>query len=213
MYANWNRKEEDIQWIFRNWGSFAGIFKEKRGVFEFSDNIQQPTPPKIVELTEILNNELKSKIWIKNVIGDAFKYLSEGEFNTLVKSMLEFEKDSRNSIRNAGEILEDFLRILAKIRNIDMSKRNGIFEIAEELRKNKVIASKHVGILKGLQIFLDRDIFNGLSAFRNMSHHGIDKKEEKKWELSSELALTYIIQVILCIKSLYFYSIKNKLIF
>jgi len=207
------RREGDILWTFRNWGIFGGIFKEKRGALEFSEAIQRPVPSKIIRLTEILNDELKAKIWIKNTIGKAESFLSSEEFNSLVRAMMEFEKDPRGSVRHAGEALEDFLRKIAEYRNIDVTKKKGISEIAEGLRKNRVVASKHIGILKGLEVFLDRDIFDGFSAFRNMAYHGIDKDEGKRWELSSELALTYVIQVILCIKSLYYYGIEKKLNF
>jgi len=207
------RKTEDILWTFSNWGKFAKIFKDKKGVLEFLDEIKKPVPSKIVELKDVLNDQLKARIWVKKILGNAVKLLSDKEFDSLVSSMLLFEENPRESIKLAGEVLEDFLRTVAKTCNVDVSKKNGIEEIAVELRRHKIIASKHTGILRGLQVFLDRKIFSSLSAFRNMAHHGKDKYEDRRWELSSELALSYVIQVILCIKSLYSYVIEKQLKF
>lgn len=210
---NIDRNEKDIMWCFKNWGVFSKIFRNKKGSIEFLEKIGDPIPSKIKELSKMLDNELKIKIWIKNVIENGFSLLSSTDFQNLIDSMLNFDKKPRESIKKSGEVLEDFLRKIAKNRRIDVKNKNGISQIAEELRKYKIIANKHIGILKGMQVFLDRDIFNGLSAFRNISTHGIDKEEGKRWELSSELSLIYNIQVILCIKSLYYYCVENQLKF
>lgn len=210
---NWGKREEDIIWIFKNWGTFAGIFQKKKGKFEFRQTIKTPEINDTKEILNELDDELKAKIWIKNRVGNAFNILSNSDYKNLTKSILKIQSEPRESIKNAGEVLEDFLRKIATKRNIDVSNKNGISQISIELRNHKIIASKHVGILKGLQVFLDRRIFDGLSAFRNMSTHGIDKLESKRWELSSELALTYVIQVVLCIKSIFFYCFEQKLTF
>ncbi len=205
------RKSEDVIRTFRNWGSFAGIFKGKN--FELSEYIKSLKPSIIEDLFDSLNNEIKAKIWIKKILGAAENYLSNEEYESLLRSILNIVKDPREAVQSAGEALEDFLRKLAHDKEIDVSRKNGIYQIAEELRKNNVLASKHVPILKGLQVFLDRDVFEGLAAFRNIAHHGKDKEEMKKWELSEELALSYVIQVLLCIKSLYYYAIESQLKF
>lgn len=210
---NIERNEKDILWSLKNWGVFSKIFKNKKGNIEFREKIRKPIPNKIEELSKMLDNELKIKIWIKNIIENGFSLLSNIDFQNLIDSMINFETKPRESIKKSGEVLEDFLRKIAKNRKIDVKNKNGISQIAEELRKHKIIANKHIGILKGMQVFLDRDIFDGLSAFRNIGTHGIDKEEGKRWELSSELSLVYIIQVILCIKSLHYYCIENQLKF
>ena len=208
---NIERKEQDILWVFQKWGVYVGIFRDNS--FEFVDEVKQMEPSTITKLISDINNELKAQIWIEKVLGNAKKYISNEEYNTLTNSILNIHKNPRNAVNSAGVVLEDVLRKIAKDQGVDVSNKNGISQIAEELRKNKILASKHVPILKGLQVFLDRDIFEGLSAFRNMAHHGKDKKEMKKWELSEELALSYIIQVVLCIKSLYYYVKEKQLTF
>jgi len=208
---NVERKAEDILWVFKKWGIFADIFIND--TFELADKLKNSKPSRISELLSQMDNELKAKLWLEKVLGDARNYTTNEEFNSFIEAILHIQKNPRRAVQSAGEALEDCLRKIANDRGIDVSKKNGISQIAEELRKNGVIAGKHVSILKGLQVFLDRDIFDGLSAFRNIAHHGKDKKEMKKWELSEELALSYVIQVILCIKSLYYYTIKQQLTF
>ena len=205
------RNANDILWAFKNWGNFAGVFVNDS--FELIDEIKAPEPSIIKELLTDINNELKAKLWLDKVLGDAKNYLTYEDFELLTQAITNLKKDPRNSLKISGEALEDILRSIAKDRNVDVSKKNGIAQIAEEMRKNNILADKHVSILRGLQVFLDRDIFYGLSTFRNMAHHSKDKKEMKKWELSEELALSYLIQVILCIKSLCYYVIEDKLTF
>ena len=208
---NVGRKSEDILWVFKKWGNFTEIFLNDN--FELVNELKNSKPSMIIELVLQIDNELKAKLWLAKVLGDARKYISNEEYGSLTEAILHIQGDSRRSVQSAGEILEDYLRKIANDRNIDVSKKNGISQIADELRKNGVIASKHISILKGLQVFLDKDIFDGLAAFRNMAHHGKDKKEMKKWELSEELALSYVIQVVLCVKSLYYYAIEERLTF
>jgi len=182
---NWGKREKDIIWIFKNWGTFAGIFQKKQGKLEFRHAIKTSEINDINKNIIELDDELKVKIWIKNRIGNANKILSISDYKNLTKSILNIQNEPRESIKSAGEVLEDFLRKIAAKRNIDVSNKNGISQISIELRNHKILASKHIGILKGLQVFLDRRIFDGLSAFRNMSTHGIDKIESKRWELST----------------------------
>lgn len=204
------RNTEDVLWVLREWGSFAGILSEDN--YKLIDEFKALKQSSVSKLLLEVDNELRAKLYLRKILGDAIKHLTDEE-NSLIKAILNIQKDPRTSIQTAGEALEDYLREIAKIRDVDVSKQNGILQIAEALRKSGVIAGKHVQVLKGLQVFLDRDIFEEFSAFRNMAHHGKDKKEMRKWELSEELALSYIIQVLLCIKSLYYYVVEDKLVF
>jgi len=209
----WGRSEKDIIWIFKNWGEFAGIFQNTKGSLKFVKNLKKPGEKHFIKIIQDLDDGLKAKIWIKQIIGNTNGFVSNSDYINLTKSILMIQTEPRESLKNAGAVLEDFLRKIAKINNVDVSKKNGISQIASELRKNKLLAGKHIGILEGLQVFLDRRVFDNFSAFRNMATHGIDKEENKKWEFSTELALSFIIQVILCIKSIYFYFIEKKLVF
>ncbi len=207
------RNEKDILWTFSNFGRHAGIFVDKKGKLELSESIKVTAPTKLIEIIQNLDNELKARLFLKNLLGDSVKDLSAQELNDLVYAFLNFETNPEESVRKAGIVLEDFLRTLAKKRNVDVTKASGIEEIASILRKNKILASKHTNVLRGLQVFLICDIYGGFSAFRAMPSHGKDKTEEVRWELSSELALTYVIQIILAIKSLWYYTIKKQLEF
>jgi hypothetical protein len=207
------RNEKDIIFTFSNFGRYAGIFVDKKGKLELNESVKTVPPTKLVEIVQNLDNELKARLYIRKLLKDVVNDLSSQEIDDLVFSFLNFEKDPKESIRKAGIVLEDFLRTLAKKRDVDVTKAKGIEEIANILRKNGVLASKHINILRGLEALLISDIFSGFSAFRSMPSHGKDRIEEERWELSPELALTYIIQIILTIKSLWYYGIKKQLKF
>lgn len=207
------RNEKDILWAFSNFGKYAGIFVDKKGKLELRESIKVMPPTKLLGIIQNLDDELKARLFLKNLLGDSAGDLSSQETNDLVYSLLNFEMDPEESVRKAGIVLEDFLRTLAKKRNVDVKGAKGIEEIAGVLRKNHVLASKHVNILRGLEVFLVCDVYIGFSAFRAMPSHGKDRVEEERWELSSELALTYVIQTVLAIKSLWYYAIKKQLKF
>lgn len=210
---NLNRNEKDLMWILKNWGCYSGIFKNKRGKLELLNNIKVAIPNELKELFNTLNNEIKARIWVKKILEASNGFLSQNDFDNLVFAMINFNNNPRESIKRCGETLEDILRKIAYKNNINVSSKNGISQISQKLRSKRILANKHVNSLKGLEIFLDRNIFDGFSAYRNMSVHGIDKHERKRWDLSSELALTYVIQTILCIRSLYYWIFEKKLIF
>lgn len=207
------RNEKNILWTFNNFGRYAGIFTDKKGKTELSESIKVTSPKKLMEITQDLDNELKAKLFLKNLLGNSVNDLSAQESNDLVYALLNFETSPEESVRKAGIVLEDFLRTLAKKRDVDVKRAKGIEEIAGVLRKNHILASKHVNILRGLEVFLVCSVYSGFSAFRAMPSHGKDRVEEGRWELSSELALTYVIQTILAIKSLWYYAVKKQLKF
>ena len=126
-------------------------------------------------------NENLSKIPII-VIGD----LIEGAINTY--------KNPDNSLTDTGRALENYLRL--KYRNIaNLRDCNGISQISNRLHKNKLISNKHSNIIRAL------------GSIRSIGDsHGLDKEENKKWEVSKDSALLFNSLVIKIIKSIEDYT-------
>ncbi len=108
----------------------------------------------------------------------------------LCKGLSNAKLDSKAALTDTGRALENFLRITYDGK-IDMSKSNGIGQIANCLRNKKLINSKICNILISLGSI--RSIGNS---------HGIDKENKKVWEVSEESAKIYNFLTIKTIKSL-----------
>ena len=112
------------------------------------------------------------------VIGD----LIEGAVNT--------NKNPDNSLTDTGRALENYLRLNYK-NIINLKDCNGISQISNKLRKNKLISGKH------------NNIIMALGSIRSIGDsHGLDKEENKKWEVSKGSALLFNSLVIKIIRSI-----------
>ena len=95
---------------------------------------------------------------------------------------------------DTGRALENYLR-LKFYDKITLKKCNGIAQISQKLRQNRLINSKHNNILLAL------------GSIRTIGDaHGIDKEEMKKWEISKDTAMIYNTLTIKAIKSLETYK-------
>ncbi len=102
--------------------------------------------------------------------------------------------DSKTALTDTGRALENFLRIKYDSK-VDLSKCNGIGQIANCLRSKRIINSKICNVLISLGSI--RSIGNS---------HGLDKEDKKLWEVSEESAIIYNYLTVKTIKSLVNYE-------
>lgn len=204
--------------ILRTWGMYSEIFDKKGNIVE--EVLKQSATKNskyFAEAINNLNNDLTRRNFISKWLGeDAFAFIDEDIINDLTSGLKFYLHDPDKSIRDTGKSLEDFLKLIAKEKNILLvnSKNKPIKTIGtiiQKLREGKVLADHHTSVLQGLEIYLDSNLLQGLNAFRTMPSHGKNFEDNARWELSSELALLYVLQVILAIKSIYHYAIYKKL--
>jgi hypothetical protein len=169
------------------------------------------------ELLELLDDDIKCRTFLSKWLGnDAFNFIDEDIKRDLINAIKNYEKNPEQSIRYAGNALEDHLKLISKNRQIRLVNRNGrplhtIGSIMKKLFDENVIADHHYSTLRGLEVFLSYNVLEGLNAFRKMTSHGKNLNVMKRWELGYEIALVIILQLILAIRSTYYYAVKNKL--
>ncbi len=83
--------------------------------------------------------------------------------------------------------------------------------IIDKLRSEGRLANHHVNALKGLEVYTDASLFQGLNAYRDMPVHGIDPDADMRWSLSTEVAIVGTLQLLLSIRSTYHYLVNRKL--
>ena len=207
--------------ILRKWGEYALIFDSHTGNVDNS-LLKSPISNQtrfFMEVLEDLNNDLARRTFLLKWLGEeTFNFIDKDIINDLISALKYYDTDPTKSIRNAGNALEDHLKLLASFRNIQLLNQKGkslktIGSIIQKLREEKVLANHHLSTLKGLEVFLSSEVFQGLNAFRTMPSHGKTIDDNQRWELSSEIALLVVLQIILAIKSTYFYVIKQKLLY
>jgi hypothetical protein len=183
--------ENKIIQIFEDWVKFLNI------------NIKQkPIKNKTLEnIEKSINNKLLVNKFIKKEFGDYYNTISKDVLEDLSRSITNIRKEGSQSLNDAGRALEDFLRIdLAK--DIDLSKCSGLGQIANELNRCDKFPTKL------------NNIVLGLGNIRSMGKaHGVDLKIKKRWNISEASVVSYIILIILVIKSYLEYKNHKKLIF
>jgi len=203
--------------VFKRWGVFSGIFDDSGEIK--AELKESPIKQKTEFFIEAqgLNDDLRCRKFILDWVGeDSFNFIDEDIKSDLIKALKCYDSDPDSSIKHSGNALEDHIKLIAKNRGVLLNSSNGkplstIGAMVQKLREVKVLADHHTNTLKGLEVFLSADVFHGLNAFRIMPSHGKNLEAKQRWSLSSEIALIVVLELILAIKSTYYYAIKKKL--
>lgn len=205
MYGFSGRDPLFLKTVFISWGSDTGIFRPKDKGIEVNDEISRSLTK--LERNEYgLDDDMATRLYISNRLGnEAFADMSSDEIEDLVKAIKNYNNDIRGAIDGVGRAFEDFLRRMAQVVVIDVSKKHGIGEVVNALYNNMVngklenkIHSKHWNIGKAI------------GDIRNMSGHGMEAVTMERWSLSAKSAFMFIELVLSTIQSIYTYIRKSN---
>lgn len=147
-----------------------------------------------------IEEESQAILTIRNIFNKNLKALPDLVINDLKEALIQSKINPSNSLTDSGRALENYLRIKFSSL-IDLSKCNGISQIAEKLRQLKTLNNKHINIMKSI------------GSIRTMGDsHGLDKKDSKIWVISNKSALITCFLVIKIISSVDSY-LKGNLSF
>jgi hypothetical protein len=163
-----------------------------------------------------MDTELASRSFVLSFLGqENFDFLTADIKSDLTKALTLVLIRPEDSVKNMGVALEDYLKLIASSRNINLENQGKplktIGSIIDKLRQAGVLANHHVNALRGLEVYSSADLFQGLNTYRAMPVHGTDLEADMRWSLSSEIALVSILQLLLSIRSTYHYIVKQKL--
>ena len=135
-------------------------------------------------------DEATTILYIRKVFNENLSRIPNIVIGDLVEGAVNTNKNPDNSLTDTGRALENYLRLKYK-NSINLRDCNGISQISNKLRKNKLITNKHNNIIRAL------------GSIRSIGDsHGLDKEENKKWEVSKDSALLFNSLVIKIIKSI-----------
>ena len=184
---NLNISEKVIKSTFNGWIKYYDIKLEP----ELNNDL--------IILRESIKDESAAILYIRENFNDNLSRVPETVIMDLMEGVINANDHPDNSLTDTGRALENYLR-LRYGQLIGLKDSNGIIQISNKLRKNRLISNKH------------NNIINALGSIRSIGDaHGIDKEEEKTWEVSRDSALLFNSLTIKIIRSIENYINGNLL--
>ncbi|MHA1636464.1 MAG: hypothetical protein ACTSUO_06270 [Candidatus Thorarchaeota archaeon] len=220
ILREFSKKLEGERNILAKWGLYAETLVMQNGKVQVNPNIKSksivPTSPTLDNLIQSLDSEIAARTFILQFLGkNAHDFIGKDIQKDIMLAMTQAESEPEKSVQNIGRALEDHLKLIADVRSVQLINNRGnpinsIGPIISALRGRRIIAKYQRNILSGLEVFTSMDLFLGLAAWRNMPSHGRDLEANMRWSLSTEVAIVGIFQLLLSIRSTYYYVVENQ---
>ncbi len=182
------------------WGVDIGILsRNKSGTLHLVETLKEELKA-ISEALEIkLGNEFEIGLYLgKRLTAQCYEFLENPERQRLVQAFTDSEKNPEKSCEETGKAFENFLRLIAKIKGINVSNRNGIGQVAEELTKHGTIHTKH------------KNMCLAVGAVRTVSAHDRDKVSNIPWAKTPEMAHAVLSYSLSVMRSIYLWVLEGK---
>jgi len=188
-----------IRDVFLGWGVYARSLVGDPPAPDTSMGIDSP-------LATVIDPILDAGAAAEEFVSDALSprllvALDQGVRDNLILGVRRFaaREEGRSVGQPLGIALEDFLRAIAHKHGIDVSKKNGIGQVADELRAEGKITKKHLGLLQSA------------NAIRIAVEHGEDADEGRAWQITAQGLRLLISTTMLAIKSVSSYAERGDL--
>ncbi len=188
--------DKTIAKMFRNWGLKSKLIVAKNNTLTTAIGDKGFSHEYIKSLIKALDNDMTAKVFLIDILGnEIFGYLSkiDVDISSLASSLLDYEKDPKQSLKKSIDVLETFIHKYGSDNNIDVKGLNGINALVNRLFEKQLILQNH------------KNIGNGIGGLRNITGHGVDKDTQDEWDVTKQSALSGILLVPIFIKSLYLY--------
>lgn len=182
------------------WGIDVGILSyDKNSTLHLTKTLKEEL--KIISRTlEIkLGNEFEISLYLsKRLSAQCYEFLENPERQRLIQAFTESGANPEKSCDANGKAFENFLRLIAKKKSVDVSKQNGIGQVAEELARNGVIHTKH------------KNMCLAVGAVRTVSAHDRDKVSNIPWTKTPEMAHAVLNYNLSLMRSIYLWVFEGK---
>jgi hypothetical protein len=188
--------------LFISWGTATGIFSIATNGITLDDTIRTQLSV-INSLNLNLADDMAIRIYICDTLSaDLFATLTPAEVEELVDAYKKSSTDARGAIECAGRAFEDFLRRIAPIVGIDVSRKNGISEVINALFNNRDASNVNHNKIHNKQ----QNLGLAIADIRNMAGHSREARTMERWELTTHSAKMYIDLILSTIRSIYSYT-------
>lgn len=182
------------------WGVDIGILsRDKNGALHFAETLKEELKA-ISEALEIkLGNEFEIGLYLgRRLTAQCYEFLENPERQRLIQAFTDSGKNPEKSCEENGKAFENFLRLIAKMKSVDVSNRNGIGQVAEELAKNGAIHTKH------------KNMCLVVGTVRTVSAHDRDKVSNIPWTKTPEMAHAVLSYTLSLMRSIYLWVFESK---
>ena len=182
------------------WGIDVGILsRDENGALRLTETLKEELKA-ISEALEIkLGNEFEIGLYLsKRLSTQCYEFLENPERRRLIQAFTDSGANPEKSCEENGKAFENFLRLIAKTKNVDVSNKNGIGQVAEELAKNKVIHTKQ------------KNMCLAVGAVRTVSAHDRDKASNIPWIKTPEMAQAVLSYNLSLMRSIYLWVFEGK---
>lgn len=197
--------KDDLNSQFLKLGHYVDIFDttEDADNISFEINTDVVTDEYIHNLSAAVKSSLVARLFLeKRLNEEIIGYMDEETVDELVNALEIFWDRPRSAIAATGRAVEDFQRDLGNDYGQNAQRyqdANGISELADQLKGEDLVLSRHVHGGKYL------------GGMRNPSGgHGKDPQTLDRWDVSEEVAFGYILASIHYIRSLYAYVVQSR---
>lgn len=199
-----NRSVENIERLLAAWGKGIGILDNngKSCIPEF----QAISFVDVEDLRTSSERDIAIRVYLtESLTAEVYAWLEHDEIEELVSGIKKCSTDPRGAIECAGRAFEDILRRIAHMHKLDVSKQNGISQVANYLYSHRDAN----GNLQSSILAKQYNISQAIGDIRNMAGHSKEAKTMERWDISI-LGATGLIQIVVAlIRSLYLYSTRG----
>ncbi|MBA7691802.1 hypothetical protein ES703_100356 [subsurface metagenome] len=182
------------------WGVDIGILsRDKSGALHLAETLKEELKA-ISEALEIkLGNEFEIGLYLgRRLTAQCYEFLENPERQRLIQAFTDSGENPEKSCEETGKAFENFLRLISKIKDIDVSNRNGIGQVAEQLTKYGAIHRKH------------KNMCLAVGAVRTVSAHDRDKVSNIPWAKTPEMAHAVLSYSLSVMRSIYLWVLEGK---
>ncbi len=182
------------------WGVALGILsRDKSGVLRLAETLKEElkTISKALEIK--WGNEFEIGLYLgRRLTAQCYEFLENPERQRLIQAFTDSRENPEKSCEENGKAFENFLRLIAAMKGVDVSSRNGIGQVAEELAKHRVIHRKHTNMCLAV------------GAVRTVSAHDRDKVSNIPWAKTPEMAHAVLSYSLSVMRSIYLWVLEGK---
>src|SRR5712692_6575902 len=137
---------ETIFKLFTSWGKSTGLFEEDHEGLRLRPEYRVSELPLeyLDGLKEALGSDMRARVFVARKLSDeAFSLIPEAGIERAVRALRGIESDPRNSVEDAGELVEDYLRQKAKTHGLSATEASGIGGVLGILARGGKVTSEH----------------------------------------------------------------------
>lgn len=194
--------------LFGGWGRSAGIFEGNNQSLRLKQQYRaSDLPTEYLEgLKDALENDMKARVFVnRKLTKEIFRSLPDAGVERAVRAIRGIGTDARNSVEDAGELLEDYLRGKASREGVSVTSASGIGEVLKILEGKQLSESKVTAEHKS--------IAGALNTLRIMSAHPTRATTGLRWEIKPDSGLEAVLLVLSLIRSIHEYDLERISVF